>query len=222
MIDDEDFGSEWCLIIDGEKVSESIETLAIVHHHPVVAQGFAIWIRRAKWDLSNIATCISGCDLTNPHSMALVDIKVLAGASESEVEQVKSAITLIATKSEIKKHYRKITCKLAGILSPNSDYATFRTAVTWPHKETFIDPHLQSEFDTLRQSSGFSLTARQIEIVRLVADGKSSKQIASQLGLRPKTVENHRAEIMRRMGVACAAEMISKANQAGVLDDKST
>ena len=54
MIDDDDFGSEWCVIIRGESVSDSIETLSIVHEHPVVTQGFAIWIRRAKWDLSNI------------------------------------------------------------------------------------------------------------------------------------------------------------------------
>ena len=221
MIDDEDFGSEWCVIIDGQRVNERVETLVIVHQHPVVSQGFAIWIRRAKWDLSRIARELRDCKCDNPNSLALIDIKVLAAASELEVAQIKSAILLIATVSEFKKYYRGIACNIAGILSPNSDYETFRAAVAWTRDETFIDPHLKPEFDALGQSSGYSLTSRQLEIVSLVAAGKSSKQIATQLGVRPKTIENHRAEIMRRMDVACAAEMVSKASQTGLLDGQS-
>ena len=67
--------------------------------------------------------------------------------------------------------------------------------------------------------NSIQLTARQVEIVRLVADGNSSKQIAALLNLSPKTVQNHRAEIMRRLSVVSAAEMISKATQLGWLDD---
>jgi DNA-binding NarL/FixJ family response regulator len=44
-----------------------------------------------------------------------------------------------------------------------------------------------------------SLTARQREIVQLLAEGKSSKEVASALGLSVKTAETHRANIMRRL-----------------------
>lgn len=46
-----------------------------------------------------------------------------------------------------------------------------------------------------------ALTPRHIEVLRLVASGKSSKQIAKQLQISPKTVEAHRAEIMRRLDI---------------------
>ena len=45
----------------------------------------------------------------------------------------------------------------------------------------------------------FRLTGRQREIVQLVAEGKSSKEVASALGLSVKTAETHRANIMRRL-----------------------
>ena len=43
------------------------------------------------------------------------------------------------------------------------------------------------------------LTERQIEILSLIADGRSSKEIAVELGLSPKTVDVHRARIMQRL-----------------------
>jgi DNA-binding NarL/FixJ family response regulator len=45
----------------------------------------------------------------------------------------------------------------------------------------------------------FRLTSRQKEIVQLLAEGKSSKEVASVLGLSVKTAETHRANIMRRL-----------------------
>jgi DNA-binding NarL/FixJ family response regulator len=48
-------------------------------------------------------------------------------------------------------------------------------------------------------SRNFRLTGRQKEIVQLLAEGKSSKEVASALGLSVKTAETHRANIMRRL-----------------------
>jgi DNA-binding NarL/FixJ family response regulator len=45
----------------------------------------------------------------------------------------------------------------------------------------------------------FRLTTRQREIVQLLAEGKSSKEVASALGVSVKTAETHRANIMRRL-----------------------
>lgn len=45
------------------------------------------------------------------------------------------------------------------------------------------------------------LTERQVEIVKLMASGKTSKEIAYELGLSPKTVDAHRARIMERLQI---------------------
>jgi two-component system, chemotaxis family, CheB/CheR fusion protein len=49
-------------------------------------------------------------------------------------------------------------------------------------------------------SSLSGLTARQRQIMEMVLDGQPSKNIAAELAISQRTVENHRAEIMRKTG----------------------
>jgi DNA-binding NarL/FixJ family response regulator len=53
--------------------------------------------------------------------------------------------------------------------------------------------------ETAPEGGYFRLTCRQREIVQLLAEGKSSKEVACALGLSVKTAETHRANIMRRL-----------------------
>src|SRR5262245_9880854 len=54
------------------------------------------------------------------------------------------------------------------------------------------------------------LSPRQTEVMHLVAQGLSNKQIALRLGISPRTVENYRAWVMERMGAANVAELVRK------------
>ncbi|MEH0167062.1 LuxR C-terminal-related transcriptional regulator [Paucibacter sp. JuS9] len=54
------------------------------------------------------------------------------------------------------------------------------------------------------------LTVREREIVRQLAAGASSKQIARVLGISPRTVEGHRARIIRKVGASSASEMLAR------------
>jgi two-component system response regulator FixJ len=54
------------------------------------------------------------------------------------------------------------------------------------------------------------LSPRQKEVMHLVAEGLSNKQIAAQLGISPRTVENYRAWVMERMGAANVADLVRK------------
>jgi two-component system response regulator FixJ len=53
-----------------------------------------------------------------------------------------------------------------------------------------------------------SLSARQRQVMELVAAGLSSKEIARRLGISAKTVENHRAWVMERLGTRNLAELV--------------
>ena len=61
------------------------------------------------------------------------------------------------------------------------------------------------------------LTARQREVLRLVAGGKSTKEIAFFLNLSVKTVETHRAQIMERLGIRDVAGLVRYALRTGLI-----
>jgi DNA-binding NarL/FixJ family response regulator len=62
------------------------------------------------------------------------------------------------------------------------------------------------------------LTSRQREIVQLLAEGKSSKEVAVALGLSVKTAETHRANIMRKLDCHCVSELVRYAIRNKIID----
>jgi RNA polymerase sigma factor (sigma-70 family) len=67
-----------------------------------------------------------------------------------------------------------------------------------------------AEIDELRNKFG-ALSARQRQVMELAASGLSSKEIARQLEISAKTVENHRAWVMERIGARNLAELVRMA-----------
>ncbi len=66
--------------------------------------------------------------------------------------------------------------------------------------------------------SGVSeLSGREIEVLKLVADGQSNKQIGDELTLSALTVKSHLARIARKLGTGDRAEMVAMAMRAGVI-----
>jgi DNA-binding NarL/FixJ family response regulator len=61
------------------------------------------------------------------------------------------------------------------------------------------------------------LTQRQVEILRLIAQGRASKEIAFELGLSPKTVDVHRARIMDRLQLNDIASLTRYAVRKGLV-----
>jgi DNA-binding NarL/FixJ family response regulator len=62
-----------------------------------------------------------------------------------------------------------------------------------------------------------ALSAREIEVVRLVAEGFSSKEVAVRLNLSVRTVEKHRANIMEKIGVREVASLVRWCVQSGLV-----
>jgi DNA-binding CsgD family transcriptional regulator len=61
------------------------------------------------------------------------------------------------------------------------------------------------------------LSGREVEVLRLVADGRSNKEIGETLGLSALTVKSHLARISRKLGTGDRAEMVALAMRAGVI-----
>jgi DNA-binding NarL/FixJ family response regulator len=68
------------------------------------------------------------------------------------------------------------------------------------------------------QQPGIRLTPRQREIVQLLAEGKSSKEVAVALDLSVKTAETHRANIMRKLDCHSVSEVVRYAIRNKIID----
>jgi len=70
----------------------------------------------------------------------------------------------------------------------------------------------------IRQTQETSLTLREQEVLKLIAEGLSTKEVASRLHISPKTAENHRASIMSKLNLRNIVELIRSAARLGIID----
>ena len=61
------------------------------------------------------------------------------------------------------------------------------------------------------------LTPREREVLRLIALGHTNAEIATMLYVSVRTVENHRASVLRKLGLRTRAELVRHANEAGLV-----
>jgi len=83
--------------------------------------------------------------------------------------------------------------------------------------ETVLDPQI-SRSEVLKGERNAGLTPRELEILQLIVDGKTAKQIATQLGLSANTVAVHRANIMNALGIHKTAELVVYAIRKGLVN----
>jgi two-component system response regulator NreC len=84
--------------------------------------------------------------------------------------------------------------------------------------EQYVSPRLAGRLDALNRSLAENrLTPREVEVLRLIAFGHTSVEIARKLHLSPRTVETHRAHIHRKLGLQTRAELVRFALRRGLL-----
>lgn len=98
------------------------------------------------------------------------------------------------------------------ILKSDADRDLLLAIETLAKHKPFIAPLAAQAADIINSAELMShdttLTSREGEIVQSLAEGKSSKEVALALGLSVKTVETHRANIMRKLKVHSVAELV--------------
>jgi DNA-binding NarL/FixJ family response regulator len=83
--------------------------------------------------------------------------------------------------------------------------------------EIVLDSQL-SRPAVLKGERSYALTARELEILQLIVDGKSNKEIANQLNLSANTVAVHRANMMDALGLHKTAELVVYAIRNGLVN----
>jgi len=83
--------------------------------------------------------------------------------------------------------------------------------------ETVFDPKVEQRA-ALKGERNAALTQRELEVLQMIVDGKSNKEIASALDLSANTVAVHRANIMNALNIHKTAELVVYAIRAGLVN----
>jgi DNA-binding NarL/FixJ family response regulator len=83
--------------------------------------------------------------------------------------------------------------------------------------ETIFDPQVEQQA-VLKGERAEGLTPRELEVLKMIVNGKSNKEIATELDLSANTVAVHRANIMNALGIHKTAELVLYAIRAGLVN----
>ena len=121
---------------------------------------------------------------------------------------------------------RALEAGASGFVLKHSAPAELLTAIRAALEgQVYLTPQLAGEvLDSMKQGPGkaadpvVSLTPRQREIVQLVAEGRSAKEIAASLSISTRTVEFHKYQMMETLGLHTNSELIHFAIKHGLVE----
>ena len=158
---------------------------------------------------------LDGLEVTRQIRKSLPDVKVLVLTMHESVQMIRKALDAGATgyllKSDLINHLPKAVKAVAEnkcFLTPKISEIIlqgFINAGNNPNEVKPADPRI---------------TPREMEIIRLLAEGKSNKELATQLGISVRTVEAHRGKIMLKLGLHSLAELIHYAMRNEIISVK--
>jgi DNA-binding NarL/FixJ family response regulator len=103
-----------------------------------------------------------------------------------------------------------------GYVMKGSRLATLKAAIGAVLEGQSFPPRDRAS-DPVDSEAGDPLTGRQRDVFQLLVEGKATKEIAYLLGVSPKTVETHRSEVLRRLGVRDVGGLVRYALSKGLL-----
>jgi len=122
--------------------------------------------------------------------------------------------------------HQAVTAGAEGyLLKEDADSELFSAIDRVRQGRIYVSPKLSEELTTdwVKMSRGddkpsfepVSLTTREREVLKLIAEGKSSKEIGDLLFISGRTVEHHRANIMEKLNLKKTADLVKYAIQKG-------
>jgi DNA-binding NarL/FixJ family response regulator len=127
---------------------------------------------------------------------------LLLGIDESD-DSIARALSVGARAAGARAYLTKSTAA-RDLLDAVSALIRHRPFLGGRTSEFLLDTFIRSK----KASSSQTLTPREREVLQLLTEGKSNKEIAGLTGTSPKTVETHRARIMRKLGARSLAELV--------------
>jgi DNA-binding NarL/FixJ family response regulator len=215
-----------------ERSSRHATRVLLADDHALVRAGFRALLR--ELGIQVVAEASHGdeaLDLIEKHNpdVVLMDIAMpgLNGLeATARVAQAFPGVRVIILSMHANVEYarRALRAGAAGYLLKNSTAAELAMAIEAVTRgEAYLSPAVAKVVaeDYARSGSDdkslIPLTARQLEILQLIAKGFTRKQIAERLNISVKTVDTFRAQIMEQLDIHDAAGLVSYAARMGLL-----
>jgi len=163
--------------------------------------------------------------------MVLVDISMPNLRGIEAAREIKALYphtkVLILTMHKSKQYlYHAISAGAHGyLLKEDSDIELIAAIETIRNGGVYVPQSLSRELtkDMLRlaqqngKTIGEGLSLRETEVMRLIAEGKTNSEIGTLLSISPRTVENHRAHVLRKLNLKGTADIVRYAMEKGIV-----
>ena len=156
----------------------------------------------------------SGIDLTRDIRSHLSKTRVIVVSMHSKIDHISEAFRAGATGYVVKESAtERLIQGLEAVsrgeyyLDSSLSHKVVKKLMEFPEKEAKIT---DARYE--------ALTPREQQVMRLLAEGISIKEIAERLFISPKTVENHRSNIMSKLELHSTIELIRYAARLGLID----
>jgi DNA-binding NarL/FixJ family response regulator len=156
----------------------------------------------------------SGIQLTRDLRQLLSETKILIVSMHSKIDYIAEAFQAGATGYVVKESASERL--LQGLKSVTKGDYYLDSSVSHSVVENLMKSPLKAA--KITDADYATLTPREQEVMRFLAEGLSSKAVAEKLFISPKTVENHRANIMNKLGLHSTIELVRYAAKLGLID----
>jgi len=149
---------------------------------------------------------------------ALPGINGLEATRQIMEESPDTAVLMLSMHSESTWVRQAIDAGAKGYVLKNALDLELGTAIRKVAAgETVFDPQVEQP-SVLKGERSAALTHRELEVLQMIVDGKSNKEIATALDLSANTIAVHRANIMNSLGIHKTAELVVYAIRAGLVN----
>ena len=206
--------------------------VAVVDDQALVRSGFVVLLGSAD-DIEVVGEAADGAEardmaVRERPDLAILDVKMpkltgLQATREIKAQAPDVAVLILSMHDDERYLFEALKAGASGyVLKAQADTDLLAAIRAVERDEPFLTPEAQRALikDVLERGGDGDedLTPREEEIVKLVAEANTTKQIAEILHLSEKTVENHRANAMRKLGMRDRVELVRYAIRRGLIE----
>ncbi|CAM5725864.1 Helix-turn-helix transcriptional regulator OS=Streptomyces fumanus OX=67302 GN=GCM10018772_53860 PE=4 SV=1 [Streptomyces fumanus] len=176
--------------------------------------GAPVWVAHDKWVRAELHRA-EGHDTPGPWAEAVTAFEALERPYELARLRRRFAEALLATGDEHDRDRARELLRLAHAVAGHLGARPLADAVTLLAQRARL-PLGRTAEPLTGPADGLGLTGRERDVLRLVADGRTNRQIAEELFISPKTASVHVSNILTKLGVSGRGEAAAVAHRLGL------